>query len=151
MNKKLLWKRIGFYFLSFTWGFITSFVGLIVIGIAACFKRVHVFHGRLYAVIGKDWGGLELGCFFVCCDNQWDEEYNLHLRAHESGHGIQNIIFGPLMPFIVMIPSAVRYWYREWLYKKDREKYYKLPDYDAIWFEGWASALGHKYVVTDRI
>ena len=40
------------------------------------------------------------------------------------------------MIFIVMIPSAVRYWYREYIYRKDRERYYKLPDYDAIWFEG---------------
>ena len=31
---------------------------------------------------------------------------------HEAGHGIQNLLLGPLMPFVVCIPSALRYWMR---------------------------------------
>ena len=56
MRKKiaLIFKRIGFYFLSFTWGIIPTFVGLIVTAVATCFGRVRIFHGRLYSVIGKD-------------------------------------------------------------------------------------------------
>ena len=100
MKKKmaLIFKRIGFYFLSFTWGIIPTFVGLIVTAVAACFGRVRTFHGRLYSVLGIDGGCLELGCFFVICESCADSG---NLRAHESGHGLQNILFGPLFIFLV--------------------------------------------------
>lgn len=144
----LVFKRILFYIASFTWGFIMSFIGLWPIIILACMKRVHVFHGRLYGVVGKSWGGVEFGCFFICCSDCMNDD---RLRGHECGHGIQNIIWGPLMPFVVSIPSAIRYWYREIIYRKDRERYWKLPDYDAIWFEGQATRWGQKYILTDKI
>ena len=125
-----------------------SFIGLWPILVLAFMGRVHVFHGRLYGVIGEDWGGVNFGCFFLCCENSTNDD---HLRAHECGHGIQNIIFGPLMPFIVAIPSAIRYWYREIIWRKNKEKYWTLPEYDAIWFEGLATNWGEKYILTDRI
>lgn len=43
------------------------------------------------------------------------------------------------MPFVIAIPSMIRYWYREIIWRKDRQKYYQLPKYDAIWFEGQAT------------
>lgn len=145
-------KRILFYSLSFTWGIVLSLPGLFVIAFSACFKKVHVFHGRLYAVWGENWGGFNLGCFFLCSKRAFEEdEYGIHTRAHECGHGIQNIIFGPLTVFIVTIPSIIRYWYRESVYRKNPQAYYELPEYDAIWFEGQASCWGMKYILTDRI
>ena len=36
------------------------------------------------------------------------------------------------MPFVVCIPSAIRYWYREFIWYFNREKFNKLPEYDAI-------------------
>ena len=141
----LIFKRILYYILSFTWGFLTSFVGLIVIGILAPFGKVHVYHGRLYGVVGKNWGGLELGCFFLCgkyCQTN-------HLLAHESGHGLQNILWGPFYIFVILIPSAIRYWYRILVY--ERHGIVPPTDYDAIWFEGQATKWGKKYVETNRI
>ena len=142
MNYKLLLRRIGFYLLSFTWGGLTSIIGLLIIAALAPFKKVHCYHGRLYAEVGKNWGGLELGCFFICSSNSSEQ-----LKAHECGHGIQNIIFGPLMPFIVMIPSAIRYWYRELAYYR-RGRTPKTK-YNDMWFEGWATYLGLRYIATD--
>lgn len=145
MPASLVLKRIVFYFLSFTWGILATLPGIIVILLAAPLGRVKVFHGRLYAVIGEGWGGVELGCFFVIgkdCDG---------CRAHETGHGLQNIIWGPLYIFVIGIPSAIRYWYREFIYATNYEKWKKLPNYDSIWFEGQATRWGEKYVVTDRI
>lgn len=144
----LILKRIGFYFLSWTWGFIMSFIGLWPILVLACTGRVHVFHGRLYGVIGKDWGGVNFGCFFLVCEDCINDD---HVRAHESGHGLQNIIFGPFMVFVVAIPSAIRYWYRMSVWRRSPEEYAKLPEYDAIWFEGGATRWGKKYVLTDKI
>ena len=36
------------------------------------------------------------------------------------------------MPFVVCIPSAIRYWYREFIWYFNRGKFNKLPEYDAI-------------------
>lgn len=142
---KLVLKRIGFYFLSFTWGFIMSFIGLIAIVVLACMGRVHTFHGRLYGTIGKGWGGLELGCFFICGEDCQSDD----LRAHECGHGLQNIIWGPLGIFVIFIPSAIRYWYRELKY--NRKGLTPPTDYDSIWFEKQATEWGKKYIITDHI
>ena len=51
------------------------------------------------------------------------------------------------MLFVITIPSVIRYWYRNWALAQGK----KLPDYDAIWFEGQATKWGKKYIVTDRI
>lgn len=135
MNK---FQTFGFYFLSFTWGILTSLVGLIVILICLPLKRVRKFHNRLYAVVGNRWGGLELGCFFICGENC---QYT-SLLCHESGHGFQNIIWGPLFIFVIAIPSAIRYWYRELKYNRKGKR---CPTaYDDIWFEGQATRWGKK-------
>lgn len=124
---KLILKRILFYIVSFTWGGLMSLIGLLTILILLPFGKLHTYHGRLYMRIGERWGGVELGCFFLC-----DKTAGEHTLAHECGHGLQNCLWGPLMPIVVCIPSAVRYWYREYIYRTDREKYRELPDYDAI-------------------
>lgn len=140
-----IFKRILFYFLSFTWGFIMSFIGLFPIAVLACMKKVHVYHGRLYGVIGKHWGGVNFGCFFLVCEDQQFDDY---CRAHECGHGIQNLIWGPLMPFVISIPSAIRYWYRELhFYRKDLTP---NTDYYDIWFEKQASLFGINLVMSDK-
>ena len=143
---KLILKRILFYIISFTWGGIMTAIGLVVLLVTLPFGKFGIYHGRIYKRIGKNWGGVELGCFFLC-DNSADE----YILAHESGHGLQNCLWGPLMPFVICIPSAIRYWYREFIWRFNKEKFNKLPDYDAIWFEGQATKWGKKYVITDKI
>ena len=143
---KLIFKRILFYIISFTWGGVMTTIGLVVLLVTLPFGKFGIYHGRIYKRIGKNWGGVELGCFFLC-DNSADE----YILAHESGHGLQNCLWGPLMPFVICIPSAIRYWYREFIWHFNREKFNKLPEYDAIWFEGQATKWGKKYVTTDKI
>ncbi len=105
MNKL---KLIGFYILSFTWGIIMSLIGaLVILILLIAGQKPKIFHGRVYIEVGNNWGGCELGCFFICSKYE-----SLSLKQHEAGHGIQNIIFGPLTPFIISIPSAIRYWLR---------------------------------------
>ena len=137
-------KLFLFYLISFTWGIIMSLIGLIVILFSLPFKKVHTYHGRLYATWSRGWGGMELGCFFVCGEDcQYDS-----LMSHECGHTIQNCIWGPLMPFVVCIPSAFRYWYRE--FKYHRKNLTPPTAYDDIWFEGQATEWGKKYILTDK-
>lgn len=99
---------ILFYFLSFTWGIIMTAIGLVVMLVLLPFRKVRFNRGRFYAVVGKNWGGLELGCFYLICKNC---ETDKRVVAHEGfGHSAQNCILGPLFPFVVAIPSATRYW-----------------------------------------
>ena len=95
-----------------------------------------------YFEVGENWGGLELGAFFLVCKNA-----GIHVKYHEHGHAIQNCWFGFLMPFIVCIPSAARYWYREYLHSMKGVKYSDMPLYDSIWFEGQATRIGYDLCV----
>lgn len=90
-----------------------------------------------YFTIGKNWGGLELGCMCLVSENTSQNTLN-----HEFGHQIQNCIYGPGMIFITLA-SAARYHYRNWIKKHKPE--IKLPPYDSIWFEGEATNIGNHY------
>lgn len=147
LSKSTILKRICFYILSFTWGAIMSVIGVLVIAAIALFskgKRIKTYHGRIYGVVGQHWGGLELGCFFITDESECDITL-----AHECGHGLQNAVLGPLFIFLVFIPSAIRYWYRELKY--NRHGITPPTKYDDIWFEGQATGLGLLYVKGDRI
>ena len=75
-----------------------------------------------YIEIGGNFGGADLGPFCIVSTNP-----SRHLLNHEFGHAIQNCYFGPLFPFIVAIPSAIRYWYREIIVRTGHKKATELP------------------------
>ena len=123
-----------YYILNCTWGLLLTLAGaivalfLIIIG-----KKPKQHGGCWYFNIGKNWGGLELGLFFLT-----DQNDSTHTKNHEYGHSLQNAVLGPFMILLVSIPSAIRYWIFVF-----REKHGKLnPPYDSIWFEGQATRLG---------
>ena len=129
-----------FYTLSFTWGIIMSLVGCLVtvVLLVAGYRPKRNLYSW-YFEIGENWGGLELGC--MCLVSKNPSEYILN---HEFGHQIQNCYYGPGM-IGISIASAIRYWYREYLVKVKKKSYSDLPDYDSIWFEGDATAIGTFY------
>ena len=134
-NKKMTRKQ--FYFLSFTWGFILSIIGFIVIEICKILHIPVVENGYGYrAIYGKGWGGFSMGPF--CITSEDCEEKTI---AHEFGHGLQNCYFGPFM-IIITLWSICRYWYRSFLRACGKD----LPAYDSIWFEGNATDLGKYYL-----
>lgn len=102
-------KIFLFYTASFTWGIIMSLIGCFAcLGLLITGHKPQKFHDRIYFQVGEHWGGVELGCFFLT-----DKHTSLSIKQHESGHGFQNCWWGPLMPFVVCLPSAIRYWLRE--------------------------------------
>lgn len=140
---KIILRRIAFYALSWTWGFIMSFIGMWPTLVFAIAGKTKFYHGRIYSVVGHNWGGVALGCFFIVCEESAQDD---HVRGHECGHGLQNCIWGPLMPFVICIPSGVRYQYFNFY----RRKYRKNPEpYDKIWFEHQATEWGQKFINTD--
>lgn len=79
-----------------------------------------------------------------------DSRESLSLMKHEQGHGLQNIYWGVLMPFVITIPSAIRYWYRRALTARGR---IDLVPYSAIWFEADADRRGaelYEYLTETR-
>lgn len=131
--------RVVYYLIQFTWGLLMNIVGFavflfcLVVG-----RKPKMFVNCPYANIGAYWGGASMGTFFIT-----DEADSLSVKKHESGHAVQNLFFGPLMPFLVCIPSAIRYLYRELKY--NRKGLTPPTDYDSIWFEGQATRLGNLY------
>lgn len=131
-----------FWILSFTWGILMSLYGIFVaLVLLVSGHKPRRFYFLFYFEVGEDWGGFECGPFFVT-----DKTSSARLKKHEAGHGIQNILLGPFMPFLISIPSAVRYWYRRIIIKRGgASSASRLPPYDAIWFEKWATRLGERY------
>lgn len=85
--------------------------------------------------LGADyWGGCDL-----CLMHIRDQKSVASLDWHEMGHSFQNALLGPLFPFVVAIPSAIRWNYLNLKYwRKGQDG----PDYDRIWFEGAATVAG---------
>ena len=129
-----------FYLRNFTWGLPVNIGGAAVaLGLLATGHKAHKYGDCIQFDVGKSWGGGSLGVFMFTCDDADDR-----LKAHEHGHSIQNAYLGPLMPFVVNIPSSTRFWSR-----KIAEKLYpgiNLSPYDSAWFEGQATELGTEYM-----
>lgn len=121
-SKRIL-MMIGFYFLSFTWGFIMSFIGLFVV-LGSCLitkTKPKRFGLCAYNIIGEHWGGSNCGFGFIS-----DKRSPKSTYYHEHGHGLQNIIFGPLMPFVVCTTSAVRHGLFDCDTDKDKIKFLSI-------------------------
>lgn len=133
-------NKILFYVLSFTWGIVMTLIGLM----AACVLMILGYKPEKYGYclhfkVGNKWGGVSLGIVFIT-----DKTPSEHTKMHEHGHSLQGCYFGPLMPFIVCIPSAVRYWYRELKYH--RKGLMPPTQYDDAWFEGDATKRGTEFI-----
>lgn len=96
-------KIIGFYFLSFTWGIMLTSVGcLAAVGLILTKHKPHLFYQNIYFEVGNNWGGVNLGAFFITSKGS-----SIETKKHLAGHGIQNAILGVFMPLLVTIPSGL--------------------------------------------
>ena len=139
-TKFILKHRWLYYFMACTWGVIMTILGLIItliLGIVKIFIPKKVIFERYYWIysitVGPEWwGGCEMGLMFLR-DHNSSVNY---INPHEFGHTFQNCLLGPLFPFMVAIPSAIRYWLREIFPKKI------WAPYDSAWFEDAATQCG---------
>ena len=108
-----------YYILNCTWGFLMTAVGAVVaLALIVAGYKPKRHSGAIYFNVGKSWGGAELGLFFLT-----DEHDDRSVKNHEFGHSLQNCLWGPLMPFVVCLPSAARYWVREFKSRKLKENF----------------------------
>lgn len=138
------------WLLHLTWGVLDSIVGFFIF-LFFCFRYGfklqigYVAHCIVvevpHKVIDNGWG-LSGGIFIFSNTNSiWNRGYLLH---HEWGHCIpQTLACGPLHPFIVTIPSVIRFWWRDHQSRKGVE----LPPYDSVWFEGTATQWGTDWFI----
>lgn len=122
-------KRWQFYLLSFTWGLPMSIAGCVVCGVLMCFGYKPKRYGHGYHIeIGENWGGLNLGWFFLTNKGASDRT-----KRHELGHGYQNACtLGWVFPVFGII-SAARYWLK---------RFGVRINYYAWWFESQANKIG---------
>jgi hypothetical protein len=115
-------------------GFPLCIFGAIVYGILRLFRcKPKKYHGITCFEIGKTWGGVTFGWFFIC-----GKDVSNCTKDHEVGHIIQNARVGGIQMVIYTIGSAFRYWKHMIFGSK--------VDYDAWWFEGQATKLGYEYI-----
>ena len=140
MNPKL--SKFIFYFLTFTCGLPFTLIG--------CFTALFLYmrghrpkkHGYCFCFeIGENWGGINLGLFFIV-----NKDAARSIKNHEHGHAVQNCFLGPFMIFAVALPSLIRSRYRVYLTDKKGVSPSSLPPYDSIWFEGSATRLGNEII-----
>lgn len=132
-------NKFLYYFLSCTWGIIMTLIGATVaLALLVTGHKPIKNGGQIMFKVGKNWGGVSLGLVVLtsCPDS-------LSVTNHEFGHSFQNCWWGPLFPFVIAIPSVIRYWHRELQYRRGTPP---QTDYDDIWFEGQATKLGNKYI-----
>lgn len=128
-------KKTTFWILSFTWGLPMTLIGMIaLLVLMAAGKKPKQFAYCYHIEVGKGWGGVSLGPVILTSANP-----SVDTLLHEHGHSLQNCCFGPLMPFLIGIPSMARYWYREIRRKMGKPC---TTDYDSIWFEAQATEWG---------
>jgi hypothetical protein len=138
-TKFILKHRWLYYTLACTWGIIMTLIGVVVscvLVIAKLFLKGKITfkpYNWIYSIsVGPDfWGGCELGLCFLR-----DQKSGGYLAEHEFGHTFQNCLLGPLFPFMVAIPSAIWYWFREFGWIKQEKPY------DSLWFEDAATQCG---------
>lgn len=103
-----MFRTAGYWLVSLTWGGVMTLLGAVIaLGMLLSGHAPKKLGPNVYFEAGLGWGGMEYGAFFFVSKDASEET-----RLHEAGHGIQNLVLGPLMPFLVCIPSALRYWMR---------------------------------------
>lgn len=137
---------IFYWIVQLTWGLPLTLIGFFfaIFVMLFCHGHIHKVGCSIYIeCFSFTWGGLNLGAFSFT-------EYfpRSSTPIHEFGHSIQNMIFGPLMLFVVTIPSAIRYWYDIYQYKHGNELSEEW--YYSVWFERTASEWGNSIMEVIR-
>ncbi|MCL2023676.1 MAG: hypothetical protein FWG82_04820 [Oscillospiraceae bacterium] len=133
----------AYWVLSCTWGvFATAAGGVKALSCMMDGLEPKYFKGNIYFENVREMGSNNLGPFFFLGENA---EY--YTPYHEAGHGLQNIVMGPVYPIVVGISSEI--WYQKFVseYAEELASGAWDPDarrsaYDRNPIERWATSWG---------
>jgi hypothetical protein len=99
------------WLIACTWGCVLTLIGGIVALILLLTGHFPQKFGPCicFELKAKGGWGLNLGPFFIYTKGAGD----FNLKCHECGHFVAQIWWGPFFPFVVSLPSAIRFWLRE--------------------------------------
>ena len=121
----------AFWMLSCTWGIIMTMIGAIGAAVFLIMGHRPARVGYSYMfVIGQGWGAVSIGPFLWMSEGMAKQT---EMRLHETGHSIQNCLWGVLFRFIVIIPSLLS------------AAVSSYAEHQSRWFERQATELGYKY------
>ena len=135
-TKLFLKHKCLYYLLHCTWGIIMTIIAgltagvLYVVNLFTKNMTFKPYHGVLEIRLGKNWGGCDLGLVYLR-----DTTSNESVSKHELGHSYQ-VWLGIFFPFVVAIPSAIRWWIRRLQPNKPHKPY------DSFWAEDAATKCG---------
>lgn len=111
MDKIHKFKILLLWIIACTWGILNTLSG-------GCVALVLLVTGHkpkrfgpcvCFELKSEGGWGLELGPFFIYTKGAGHYD----LKCHECGHFVSQIWWGPLNPFVISLPSAIRFWLRE--------------------------------------
>ena len=116
MMKKF--KVFLFWFIHCTWDILMTLIGAVGALVMIITKhRPKRFGYSICFIKGHNWGGVCLGPF-IFLDEECDE---INSKTHEAGHSLfQALPLGPLFPFVVGLPSMLRYYLFDYSSHKQR-------------------------------
>lgn len=138
MNQKHKFKVLILWFVAYTWGCITTIIGSIIALILLITGHKPQRFGPCVCFELKSEGGwgLNLGPFIF--HTKGAGYYSL--KCHECGHFISQIWWGPLNPFVISLPSAIRFWLREQDTQERKQIYAEIIS-GIILIIGWISLV----------
>jgi len=131
-------KNILYFIISWTWGFIQSFVGLIMFFVFALKKsivKIEHFNGSLIVFV-RGFNGVSMGYFIFLKYSKYFFEKDRITVKHEYGHFLQHLMLGIFYILVVGIKSFFNN--RMSLISND----YRGLNYYKRFPEKWADKLG---------
>lgn len=133
-------QRLLYILWQWTWGLPQNLIGVLFFLYyrtrgCPCFR----YQGALVTVWTQSSGSMSMGRFLFMHPSWTPKDHEL--LAHEYGHTIQSLFFGPLYLLAVGLPSIL------WagLPALQRRRWNRHISYDSVYPENWATALGKRF------
>lgn len=121
-------NKVIFWLLSLAWGLPMTLVGAAAALILYWKAYIPTRIGPCWVfTVGEGWGGINLGPVIIV-----SKTAKVRTICHEIGHALQNCLWGPLFPFVVAIPSVIRYQLREIKDFKNKTKFTLIFDFALL-------------------
>jgi len=131
-------KTILYFIVSWTWGFIQSFIGLIMLIlfiVRNSIIKIELFNGSLI-VFTKYFNGVSMGYFIFLNYEKYYFEPDRKTVWHEYGHFLQHLILG----FFYLLVVGIKSFYNNRMSISNNK--YQGDNYYKHFPENWADTLG---------